>query len=581
LKSTPEIKKNHYGVSDPVIMLVDDEPITLEIVKTYLEKAGYSQFVLVSEATEAMGILEETDPDILLLDLMMPEVSGLDILGELREKPKFKYLPIIILTASKDPQDKITALGLGATDFLAKPVDPTELALRIRNTAAAKAYHDYLTFYDTLTDLPNKSMFLDRFDLAIRKAKRDNEQLALLHISLDDFDKINATVGAAAADQILRQVTYRIEQMVREIDVVVPSGKVRTFKQMNLFRVEGSAFSLLLDRIHGAENAALVASRIITAIREPFNIEGTNIYVKASIGIANYPDDSLERDTLSHLACGAKDYIRKKGGDSFQFSNKSINAIYIKRQNIENMLSEALERDEFALHYQPKVDIESGLIKGVEALLRWESDGEFVPPDDFVPVAEQTGLIIPIGEWLLTKAFRQLEDWHQDGIMIGMNVNLSAKQMQSNEFLGFVEDMVRRSNVDPLYLTLEITESLLMADIASTITLLERFKDIGLKISIDDFGTGYSSLNYLNTLPVHELKIDRSFIQEIPDNEKRNAIVATIIYLSESLGIQSVAEGVENERQLQFLKKNRCHQYQGYLFSQPLTNSELLSLVRA
>jgi diguanylate cyclase (GGDEF)-like protein len=581
MKSASEEKKNDYAVSGPVIMLVDDEPITLEIIRNYLEKAGYSQFVLVSDATEAMEVLEETDPDILLLDLIMPKVSGLDILAQLRKKPKFKYLPIIILTASKDPLDKIKALDLGATDFLAKPVDPTELALRIRNTAAAKAYQDYLTFYDTLTDLPNKSMFLDRFDRAIRKAKRDNEHLALLHISLDDFDKINATIGAAAADQILPHVAYRIEQVVREIDVVVPSNKVRVFKQMNLFRVEGSAFSLLLDRIHGAENAAIVANRIITAIREPFNIEGTKIYVKASIGIANYPEDSQERDTLSHLACGAKDYIKKKGGDYFQFSNKSINDTYIKRHNIENMLSAALERDEFELNYQPKVDIESGMIKGVEALLRWERDGQSVPPDDFVPVAEQTGLIVPIGEWLLTKAFRQLADWHNDGIMIGMNVNLSARQLQSLEFIDFVEDMVQRSNVDPLYLTLEITESLLMADIASTIALLERFKDLGLKISIDDFGTGYSSLNYLNTLPVHELKIDRSFIQEIPDNEKRNAIVATIIYLSESLGIQSVAEGVENERQLQFLKKTRCHQYQGYLFSKPLTNSELLKLVRA
>ena len=579
MKSKPDGNDSDRTISDPVIMLVDDEPTTLKIIQTYLEEAGYSQFILVSDSTEAMKVLEETEPDILLLDLIMPKVSGLDILAEVRKIPKFKHLPIIILTASTDPLDKIKALDLGATDFLAKPFDPTELVLRVRNTAAAKAYLDYLAFYDILTDLPNKSMLLDRFEWAISKAKRYKERLAFLNISLDDFDKINAKLGSATADQILRQVAFRIKQVVREIDVLGPSLKVKAYKQMNLFRVEGSAFSLLLDRLHGAENAALVANRIIIAIREPFIINKKKIYVKASIGIANFPEDSEERDELIHLSCSAKDYIKKKGGNCFQFSNKSINDLYVRQRNIENMLGEALEREEFELNYQPKVDVQSGIIKGVEALLRWKRDGQFIEPEEFVPVAEQTGMIIPIGEWLLTRAFRQLADWHKDGVMIGMSVNLSAKQLQSSDFHKIVEDIVERSNVDPLYLTLEITESLLMTDIENAIALLERFKDMGLKISIDDFGTGYSSLNYLNTLPVHELKIDRSFIQEIPDNTKRNAIVSTIIYLSESLGLLTVAEGVENESQLHFLKSNRCNQYQGFLFSQPLTNTELLTLV--
>ena len=582
MKIMPDGNNSNNDTTTPVIMLVDDEPITIEMIQTYLEKAGYSKFVSVSDSTKALEILEETDPDILLLDLIMPQVSGFDILTELRKKTKFKYLPIIILTASGAPEDKIKALDLGATDFLAKPVDPTELALRVRNTAAAKAYQDYLAFYDTLTDLPNKTMFLDRFDWALKNANRYNEELAILNIAVDDFDKINATVGNKTADEILRQVVFRIENVVREIDVLGPSLKSKSFKQMNLFRVEGSAFSLLLDRIHGAENAAMIANRLIMAIREPFNIDGVNIHVKASIGIANYPEDSKERDMLIHLACGAKDYIKKKGGDCFQFSNKYINEIYVKRRTIENMLSDSLGKDDYELYYQPKVAVDTGIILGVEALLRWVrngQDGQFMSPDDFIPVAEQTGLIIPIGEWILKKAFRQLADWHKAGIMIGMSVNLSARQLQSTEFHNIVENIVKHTHVDPLYLTLEITESLLMSDIEFTITILERFRDMGLKISIDDFGTGYSSLNYLNSLPIHELKIDKSFIKDIPGDTKRNAIVATIIYLSESLGIQTVAEGVENEEQLKFLKDNRCHQYQGYLFSQPLTNSQLLAFI--
>ena len=422
-------------------------------------------------------------------------------------------------------------------------------------------------------------MFLDHFDWALKTAKRYNEQLALFNISLDNFDNINATIGADAADKVLRQVAYRVDQIVREVDVLGPAIKIKTFKQMNLFRIEGSAFSLLLDRIHGAENAAMIANRIIIAIREPVDIGETTVHIKASIGIATFPEDGIQRDKLIHLAYGAKDYIRKRGGDCFQFSNKSINDIYIKRRDIEYKLSDALIKDEFELHYQPKVDVESGIIVGVEALLRWTSNGQPMSPDDFVPVAEQTGLIIPIGEWILKKAFHQLAEWHRAGIMIGMSVNLSAKQLQSSEFHNIIEDIVKHSKVDPLYLTLEITESLLMSDIEHTITLLERFKEMGLKISIDDFGTGYSSLNYLDNLPVHELKIDRAFIREIPENKKRNAIVSTIIYLSQSLGIQTVAEGVENERQLQFLKQNLCHQYQGYLFSQALTEAELIDMV--
>ncbi len=580
MKNRPAGGNKVEDISTPTIMMVDDETTTLEMIQLYLMEAGYTKFIQISDSTIALNALEEADPDILLLDLIMPEVSGHEILAELRKKPKFRHLPILVLTASTSTDDKIRALDLGATDFLAKPVDPTELALRVRNTAAAKSYLDYLAFYDALTDLPNKYMFLDRFDWAIKNAKRSNEQLALLNIALDDFDNINATIGNAAADQILQEVAFRIEQVVRDNDVLGPAIKFKAFKDLNLFRVEGSAFSLLLDRIHGAESAAHVAGRLIKAIREPFKIHDLSIHVKASIGIANYPEDSSERDALIHLACGAKDYIKNRGGDNFQFSNKTINDTYTKKRKIESSLVKAIAGEEFELQYQPKVCVSSGKIKGVEALVRWTKDGQSVSPDDFIPVAEQTGLIVPLGEQVLKIAFRQLAEWHAAGIMISMSVNLSAKQLRSSQFHTIVETIVASSNVDPLYLTLEITESLLMEDIEQTISILERFRDMGLKISIDDFGTGYSSLNYHNSLPIHELKIDRSFVKDIPDNKKRNAIVSAIIYLSESLGIQTVAEGVENEKQLRFLKDNQCHQYQGYLFSQPLTNKELLRLVK-
>jgi diguanylate cyclase (GGDEF)-like protein len=534
-------------------MIVDDEPINIDVVQAFLEEENYRNFVTVDDSTQAMKLIEETRPDLLLLDLMMPEVSGYDILSAVRAHPKFKYLPVIILTASTDTQNKLKALDLGATDFLGKPLDQSELGLRVRNTLAAKAYQDQLAYYDALTKLPNRHLFLEDLSWALKTAKRHEEQLALLSIEIDNFDKVNDTIGLSAGDDVLRLVAHRIQKVIREADVLGRSaGDEGT--RMELFHLDSGGFSLLINRIHAADQAAVIAKRIIKELRTPMRVGGNDIYVTASIGIATTPPEGDESSELLRIASSAKDYAKKLGGDSFQFSSSAINSMYEKRLRLETRLRKALEQKEFVLYYQPKVEIKTGIVKGVEALLRWDSDEGLVSPDAFIPLAEETGLIVPIGEWVLSEACGQLKEWHQSARMpISMAVNLSARQFSDANFLSTVKRIIGSSGIDKRFLTLELTESLLLGKIDEKIKLLKSLKAMGLKLSIDDFGTGYSSLNYLRKLPLDELKIDRSFIREVSENTDSRAIVSTIVFLAQSLKLSIVAEGIEKKEELEFL----------------------------
>jgi diguanylate cyclase (GGDEF)-like protein len=576
----PTLQDEVQQLLNATILMVDDEPITMEVVQGFLEEAGYHNFVLVEESSEAMPSLEKHRPDLLLLDLIMPQVSGFDILKAVRAHPKLKHLPVIVLTSSSDYRDKLAALDLGATDFLAKPVDPSELQLRVRNTLAAKAYMDQLAFYDPLTKLPNRHLFMEQLEWSLNAAKRNGEKLALMSIELDQFKKISDTLGLLAGDDVLQQLAWRMKEVIRVIDML---GRfdISENTPVNLFYFDGGTFALLLHRIRTERNAALAAQRVLEAVKAPVVVGNTEIYMTASIGIATYPTEDGESAYILQSASAAKDFAKNSGGNTFQFSSKQINMQCQQRLNLEAKLRRALDRDEFVLYYQPKLEVQTNVITGVEALLRWHiKDLGWVEPDEFISIAEETGLVIPIGEWVMGHACKQLAEWRQAGkAPIGMAVNLSALQFEDPGMHAIFKRIIQNSGIDPQLLTLELTESILLGEIEKKIESMKRLKELGVKLSIDDFGTGYSSLSYLRRLPLDELKIDRSFFVNLFEDTKGRSLLSSLISLARNLKLRTVAEGVETEQQLRFLQTERCDQYQGLLFKPPLESTEIFTLL--
>jgi diguanylate cyclase len=568
-------------LTEAKVMLVDDEALTLEVISTFLEEAGYSRFIATTEPEQAMRLLAQEQPDVLLLDLIMPKVSGFDILAKLKADQELRYTPVIVLTSATDPDTKLKALEFGATDFLAKPVDPSELRLRMRNTLAFKVYQNRLANYDAVTGLPNRRLFTKEVERALHLAQRHGHKSALLQVNLDRFKQINETLGNAAGDALLREVAQRIDKGTRDEDA---AARLAAQDAAGVSRIGGDEFAVLLERIDKVDGASVVARRLLEVLAQPYHVAGQEVVVTASVGIALCPDDANEPEELLQHASAAVNYAKQQSRNSYQFFSRDINARAHERLSLENQLRRALDRDEFVLHFQPKVDIATGQIKGAEALIRWNHpELGFVAPARFIPLAEETGLIVPIGEWVLQSACAASARWATQGLgELCVAVNVSGAQFRQPGFHRVLQNVPRFSNGAPR-VALELTEGTVMDDAEQSVRALRAIKDLGLQLAIDDFGTGYSSLSYLKRFPLDELKIDRSFVNDVATDAGDAAIVSTIISLANSLGLRVVAEGVETSAQLAFLQQKRCDQYQGYLFSRPLPSeafSALLSKAR-
>ena len=422
---------------------------------------------------------------------------------------------------------------------------------------------DHLAHHDSLTELPNRLLLLDRLQLATGRARRHGKQLAALFLDLDRFKQINDTLGHSTGDRLLRAVAGRLSKCLRQGDTVA--------------RLGGDEFAILLEDLDHPEDVAPILEKLLDTMRHPFVLEGQEFFLSFCIGIGMYPQDGGDAETLLRNADTAMYRAKAEGRSGYRFYTADMNARAFERLDLESKLRRALERDEFVLHYQPKLDLGSDRVVGVEALLRWRHPEQgLVPPGEFIPTLEETGMIVPVGRWVLHEACRQARAWREAGLPpLTMAVNLSTHQFRRDDVCALVREVLASHAIDPAELELEITESALMDDVGHAAASILCLREQGVRVAIDDFGTGYSSLAYLKRFAINTLKIDRTFVRDLCDNQDDAAIVAAVLAMAQRLQLQVVAEGVETQAQLEFLRSEGCDQVQGYLLARPMSGSQL------
>jgi diguanylate cyclase (GGDEF)-like protein/PAS domain S-box-containing protein len=432
----------------------------------------------------------------------------------------------------------------------------------------AKDQLNYLAHYDSLTRLPNRRLLGDRLLQAMKDSDRNERLLAVMFIDLDHFKNVNDSLGHEAGDILLREASTRLKKCVRENDTVA--------------RLGGDEFTLILNGLNHANNAVNVAEKVLEEFSWPFHINNLSLCVTVSIGITMYPFDNNNVEGILRNADTAMYHAKNAGRNNFKFYNHEMTARAEKRLAMENELRQALKRGEFVLHYQPQINTRSGRIEGMEALVRWQQpERGLIGPNEFISIAEEAGLIVPIGEWVLREACRRNRDLQVSGLdPISVSVNVSASQFRDPNLVEMVDHVLKDTGLEPSLLNLEITESMLMSDVDNAARVLKELSGLGVTIAIDDFGTGYSSLSYLKRFPISTLKIDRSFVRDIPENKDDMLIIRAIISMANGLGINTVAEGVETREQLNFLKFHKCNLIQGFYFNKPLAYDDLVALLR-
>ncbi len=432
---------------------------------------------------------------------------------------------------------------------------------------SAESQAQYLAHFDMLTGLPNRALFRDRLLQAMAQAKRTDTLLAVMFLDMDNFKDVNDTLGHAVGDRLLREIAGRIKSCVRASDTVARFG--------------GDEFGIIQTNLSMVEDAARLAERVVQVVGRPLTIEGHEIHPAVSIGVTLYPFEDHDAEDLLKSADMAMYKAKREGRNRYQFYVAELNRMVQRRAVIERELRLALERSQLSLHYQPQLSLKNGHVVGVEALLRWQHPERGpISPAEFIPVAESTGLIMPIGEWVLREACRQARAWKDAGLPpLRVAVNLSAAQFRHHNLLDTITRALEEAKLDPPFLEVELTESLIMKDVHSTIETLRHLHDLGVQISVDDFGTGYSSLSYLTRFPIHKIKLDQSFVRDV-HNRDGAAIARTVIMLGRALKMRVMAEGVETVEQLEFLRQHHCHEVQGFYFSRPMPPGALERLLR-
>jgi len=561
------------------VLLVEDNPGDARLLgKIFNEERSHStKLTRVDCMSAAETHLAEHAVDIILLDLGLPDAQGLEAIQ--RAHAAAPGVPLVVLTGLDDELLAVQALQQGAQDYLIKGQIETRGLLRalryaierktMESAALAMARQmAHSAEHDFLTGLPNRMLLNDRVGQAIALATRYTKKVAVLFLDLDGFKHINDSLGHPIGDKLLQSVAKRLVDCIRGSDSVSRQG--------------GDEFVLLLLELERAEDAAVTARRMLEAVAQPHTIDQHDLQVTASIGLSIYPDDGLDAETLIKNADTAMYQAKENGRRSFQFFKPAMNVRAVERQFIEEGLRRALERQEFALHYQPTVNLMTGAITGAEALIRWTHPTRgSIAPAQFIPVAEDCGLILPIGAWVLREACAQAQAWMDAGLPImSMAVNVSAMEFRDKNFLDGLFAILSETGLDPRSLELELTESVLMKHAEFTASVLQILRKRGVQVAVDDFGTGYSSLSYLQKFPVDALKIDQSFVRQISTSGDDTTIVKAVIGMARSLKLRVIAEGVETLDEVAFLRAYRCEEAQGYYFSRPVLPQQFAMLLR-
>lgn len=678
-------------------MIVDDDAMLREIMAETLHDNGYT-IIQAENGQEGLDLFDQTEPDLILVDVMMPIINGYEFCTALRQQPNGRNVPVIFMTGKNDVDAIEMAFNSGATDFIPKPIDwhiighrvqytlrasqamkeatrsakllseaqriaklgnwswnsetesmhvstetyrifgvprtspdifykmllssihaddqatfdraikraqssaPADIEFRIsppdqvdrtihmhaeripdgKTTQLFGTFQDIterknteeairqLAYYDAVTGLPNRSLFKEHLQMALHQAQRNNTKVAVMFLDLDNFKRINDSLGHKAGDELLEEVSRRLQNCIRATDIAAKDDDDNSGH--SLARLGGDEFTVMLSDIEDVQHVSMIADRILQSMNEPIMLAGNRVVVTSSIGVSIYPEDGGEIDSLLKHADAAMYQVKYKGRNGVFFYDDELRKQSKHRVQLEGELYKALKNDEMTLFYQPKINAITQETEGFEALIRWiHPDKGMVSPADFIPVAEESGLIIPMGKWVIQTACKQHQAWRKAGARpITMSVNLSCHQFADQQLLESVEQVLAETGMEPEQLEFEITESSLMQDAETAMKVLNELKAMGLKLSVDDFGTGYSSMAYLKHFPLDIIKIDRSFVMDIPQDKQDMTITTAIISLAKALGLGVVAEGVETKEQLAFLCESDCDQIQGYLFSPPV-----------
>jgi diguanylate cyclase (GGDEF)-like protein len=553
------------------LLLVEDNTTDAEFLAASLRRSGASNIELTHVTTLKDGTraLRKGGFDVVLLDMGLPDGSGMECVEAVQEADP--DMPIVVLSGRDDEDFALGILNKGVQDYLVKWEGKGRLITRsiryaIERKRAEKRLN-YLAQYDSLTGVPNRQYLTEQLDQAIARAQRVRTKVALFYLDLDKFKAVNDMLGHDAGDNLLKEVAQRLYLHTRAGDV--------------LARLGGDEFALVIEGLKEAEDAESIARNLINSLIEPFIVQGREVIVTAAIGITVFPDDSREAAVLLKNADIAMYQAKEAGRNEFRFFTEHMHSQLIERHKLEQDIQSALHLRQFALVYQPKVDMKSHGLTGMEALIRWNChDRGLVRPAEFIRTAEDSGYIVPLGYWIIGDVCRAIAKWQAEKLrVVPVSINVSPRQFQQPDFAERVAEILEAHDTDPNLIELELTEGLLMEDTDAALGCLDKLKEIGIRISIDDFGTGNSCLAYLQKFPIDILKIDKSFVDEIGENSDSEHICRAIISLAKALNLETVAEGVESERQLNFLRDAGCNIAQGYLFGHPIWGKEIVELL--